>query len=242
MNTNFKVQKSISSGNKLSGYMDLVVGSRSYIYFIKYEFIILFSSWVPGILGLALRSILYPLLLGRVGKGVIFGRNITLRHPGKIFIGDGTVVDDGCMLDAKGEGNKGIDIGNGVYIGRNTIIYCKNGDIILQEKVNIGHNSIVFSSNKVEIGREVLIAAYTYIMSGGSYDYKSSEKIIDQSGYSKGPTVVGPNCWIGAKAIVGDGVSIGRGCVIGAGAVVLSDVPEDSIAVGVPGRVIKKIR
>jgi len=221
--------------------MMLVIGSESIFYMLKYEFIILFSSWVPGVLGLWLRTKLYPMLLGSAGSGVVFGRNITLRHPKKIFIGAGVIIDDNCVLDAKGSGNKGITIRQGVYIGRNTIIYCKNGNIILGERVNIGHNSMVFSSNKVEIGREALIAGYTYIMSGGSYDYKAKKKIIDQSGYSKGPTVIGANSWLGARAVIADGVSIGEGSIIGAGAVVLKNIPGRSIAIGVPAKVVKEI-
>lgn len=237
----FKIQKSITGASGIRKYQELIIGTQSLLYLLKYELIILISSWVPGILGLVLRARLYPLLLGKVGKSVVFGRDITLRHPKKISIGDNVVIDDGCVLDAKGDGNKGIDISSGVYIGRNTIVYCKNGDIILGEKVNIGHNSMLFSSNRLEIGKEVLIAGYTYIMSGGSYDYTAGEKIIDQSGYSKGPTIIGANSWLGARVVVADGVSIGNRCVIGAGSIVFKDVPDGSVAVGMPVRVIRKI-
>ena len=54
-----------------------------------------------------------------------------LRHPHKIHIGSNVVIDDNCLLDAKGETNRGIRIGDGVFIGRNTILSCKNGDIEL---------------------------------------------------------------------------------------------------------------
>ena len=45
-------------------------------------------------------------------------------------IGDNVVIDDLCCLDAKGTDNHGITIGNGVFVGRNTILSCKNGDIV----------------------------------------------------------------------------------------------------------------
>ena len=63
---------------------------------------------MPGALGLFLRSKLYPLMLGRVGRNVVFGVNVTLRHPHKIAIGDNVVIDDSCCLDAKGTDNTGI--------------------------------------------------------------------------------------------------------------------------------------
>lgn len=240
--TDFKIQKSITGASGIRKYQELILGTRSILYLLKYELIILVSSWVPGLLGLALRSKLYPLLLGRVGSSVVFGRGVVLRHPKKISIGDNVVIDDGCVLDAKGSDNKGIDISSGVYIGRNTIIYCKNGDITLGEKVNIGHNCMVFSSNAVCIGDGALIAGYTYIMSGGSYDYRSEERFINQSGYSKGRTTIGADSWLGAKVVVADGVDIGERSIIGAGAVVLDNVPGNSIAAGVPAKVIKNVR
>ena len=49
----------------------------------------------------------------RVGRNVVFGVNVTLRHPHKIAIGDNVVIDDSCCLDAKGTDNKGITIGDG---------------------------------------------------------------------------------------------------------------------------------
>ena len=61
------------------------------------------SQHVPGALGLALRKTLYPLLLGACGRNVVFGQNVVLRHPHKIRIGDNVVIDDNCLLDAKGD-------------------------------------------------------------------------------------------------------------------------------------------
>ena len=73
------------------------------------------ASWVPGALGLFLRSKMYPWILGGVGRNVVFGINFTVRHPHKIHIGDNVVIDDLCCLDAKGTDNRGITIGNGVF-------------------------------------------------------------------------------------------------------------------------------
>ena len=67
----------------------------------------LIAQWVPGALGLALRKTLYPLLLGACGRGVVFGQNVVLRHPHKIRIGDNVVIDDNCLLDAKGDAQPG---------------------------------------------------------------------------------------------------------------------------------------
>lgn len=55
------------------------------------------------------------------------------------------------------------------------------------------------------------------------------------------PITIGDDCWIGGNTTVMPGVTIGKGCTIGAGSVVTKDVPEFSVAVGVPAKVIKKL-
>lgn len=55
------------------------------------------------------------------------------------------------------------------------------------------------------------------------------------------PITIGDDCWFGANVTVLPGVTIGRGCTIGAGSVVTKDVPEYSVAMGVPARVVRKV-
>src|SRR5687768_2998578 len=127
-------------------YSALVVGRPGFAALLKYEFVVTLAQAWPGAIGLALRHSLYPWLLGSCGRNVIFGQNVVLRHPHKIHVGDNVVVDDNCLLDAKGESNRGIRIGNGVFIGRNTILSCKNGDIEIADGANIGFNCELFSA------------------------------------------------------------------------------------------------
>ncbi len=141
-------------------YSALVVGLPGWGALLKYELVQLLSQHVPGALGLALRQAFFPILLGACGRNVVFGQNVVLRHPHKIRIGDNVVVDDNCLIDAKGDANAGIMIGSGVFVGRNTILSCKNGDIIVGDGANIGFNCEVFSASRVSIGRDTLLAAY----------------------------------------------------------------------------------
>ena len=55
------------------------------------------------------------------------------------------------------------------------------------------------------------------------------------------PITIGEDCWIGGGAIICPGVTIGNRCIIGAGSVVTKDIPNDSIAVGNPAKVIKNL-
>ncbi|MFI5076699.1 MAG: hypothetical protein ACHQRO_05120, partial [Vicinamibacteria bacterium] len=147
-------------------YQRLVVGRSGWGALLTYELVNLIAQWVPGALGLALRKTCYPWLLGACGRGVVFGQHVTLRHPHRIRIGDDVVVDDHCLLDAKGDGHEGITIGSGVFIGRNTILSCKSGDIVLGDGTNIGFNCEIFSASRVTLGPQTLVAAYCYLGAG----------------------------------------------------------------------------
>jgi acetyltransferase-like isoleucine patch superfamily enzyme len=168
---------------------------------------------------------------------VVFGQNVVLRHPHKIRIGDNVVIDDNCLVDAKGTTNDGIRIGNGVFVGRNTILSCKNGNIELAEGANVGFNCEIFSASVVRVGERALIAAYCYLI-GGEHDFNDpSRPVLDQTRRSTGITV-GAGAWLGAGAKILDGVTIGANAIIGAGAVVRESVPDQATAVGVPARVV----
>jgi acetyltransferase-like isoleucine patch superfamily enzyme len=218
-------------------YSALVVGREGWGALLHHELVTLLSQNVPGALGLALRKTLYPSLLGACGRNVVFGQNVVLRHPRKIRIADNVVIDDNCLLDAKGDSNQGISIGPGVFIGRNTILSCKNGDIAIEEGANIGFNCEVFSASNVRVGRGTLLAAYCYLI-GGDHDFSDpTVSVLEQTRRSHG-IVVGAGAWLGAGAKVLDGVTVGDGAIVGAGAVVRHAVPDNSVAVGVPARVV----
>jgi acetyltransferase-like isoleucine patch superfamily enzyme len=218
-------------------YASLVVGRPGLAALIKYELIVMLTQARPGALGLALRRLVYPWLLGSCGRNVVFGQNVVLRHPHKIHVGSNVVVDDNCLLDAKGESNRGIRIGDGVFVGRNTILSCKNGDIELAEGTNIGFNCEVFSASRVTIGASSLIAAYSYII-GGDHDFSDpSVPVMGQPRKSAGVTI-GAGVWLGAGAKILDGVTIGDHAIVGAGAVVRRSIPARAVAVGVPARVV----
>jgi len=222
-------------------YRELFVGQPGAWALIKYELAMVLASWVPGAIGLVLRSKLYPLVLGSVGRNVVFGVSVTLRHPHKIHIGDNVVIDDLCCLDAKGTDNRGIQIGSGVFVGRNTILSCKNGDIIIDDRANIGFNCEIFSASSVRVGKDTLMAAYTYLV-GGDHLYDRTDIPVLQQGRTARGIEVDDNVWLGSHVVVTDGSRIGRDAIIGAGAVVVGEVPEFAIATGIPAKVIRDRR
>jgi acetyltransferase-like isoleucine patch superfamily enzyme len=227
--------------SKVARYVDLVVGERGWGALVRYELVMLVASWVPGALGLALRARLYPWLLGACGRNVAFGTGVVLRHPAKIRIGDDVAIDDGCVLDAKGTGNGGIEIGSRVFLGRGTLLACKDGDIVLEDGVNISYHCTVFSASSVRIGAETLLAAYCYLVGGGHDFDRVDVPVVQQARPSRGITV-GPGGWIGAGAVVLDGVTLGPSAIVGAHAVVTQDVPPFAIVAGAPARLVRDRR
>ena len=227
--------------SKLQKYANLIIGQPGLWPLIRYEAITLLCMPVPGALGLFLRMKLYPWLLGRVGRNVTFGHGIVLRHPHKIRIGDDVHIDDQCVLDAKGADNTGITIGDGVFIGRNTILSCKNGDIEIDDRANIGFNCEIFSGGHVRLGKNTLVAAYTYLVGGDHEHHRTDIPVLDQGRVALG-IEVDDNVWLGAHVVVSDGARVGRDAIIGAGAVVRGEIPPFQIAAGVPARVIRDRR
>jgi len=218
-------------------YSALVIGRPGWGALLHYEFVQLFAQNVPGALGLALRKTLFPSLLGACGRNVVFGQNVVLRHPHKIRIGDNVAIDDNCLIDAKGEANQGITIGSGVFIGRNSILSCKNGDISIDAGANVGFNCEVFSASRVAIGRDTLLAAYCYVI-GGDHDWSDPASAVLAQGRTSAGVTIGAGAWLGAGAKILDGVTIGDRAIVGAGAVVREPVPDGAIAVGIPARVV----
>jgi acetyltransferase-like isoleucine patch superfamily enzyme len=202
-----KAQEQLFAGSQSARerYAALIVGRPGWGALLRYEFVQMASQNLPGALGLALRKALFPTLLGACGRNVIFGQNVTLRHPHKIRIGANVVIDDNCLLDAKGDDNAGITIGSGVFVGRNSILSCKNGDIEIADGANVGFNCEVFSASRVSIGRDTLLAAYCYVI-GGDHDFSDPSAPVIAQGRRSSGVAIGAGAWLGAGAKILDGV------------------------------------
>ncbi len=244
MSQNFRssTQKELLAGRKSlsSKYASLFLGEKGAWRLVRFELVNLLLSGLPGALGLALRKVFYPSLFRQVGRGVIFGRNVTIRHPHKISFGSDCFIDDNVVLDAKGEGNQGLLIGDNVYIGRNTILSCKDGSIVIGDYANISANCSLLSETEIRLGRYCFLAGHCYLVAGGNHSFDDLETpIMFQPSLSKGGIQIADDVWLGAGVIVLDGVNVGRGCVVGAGAVVTQSLLEYSVAVGSPAQKIR---
>jgi acetyltransferase-like isoleucine patch superfamily enzyme len=239
--TTFQANVTDDKKSPLQKYQDTVIGKLGIGYLLKFELIMLCCSWVPGALGFLFRKICYPSLFAEIGRGVIFGCNVVLRHPHKMKIGDNVVIDDHCVLDAKGCQGTGFMIGNNVILSRGCILSAKDGNLSVGDNTNFGANCLVYAVKEAKIGRDTLLAAQCYV-GGSMYHFERTDiPPIQQGSYANGVSI-GDGCWLGAGVKVIDGVTVGDGVVLGAGAVVNKDIEPFTVAVGVPAKVIKKRR
>ncbi|MEE1055907.1 MAG: acyltransferase [Acutalibacteraceae bacterium] len=109
-------------------------------------------------------------------------------------------------------------------------------------KISIGDNSGIGERCSVAnctIGKNVMMGRECIILSR-NHNFSSTEiPMIEQGFQEEKPPVIGDDVWIGHRVIILPGARIGNGCVIGAGAVVSGNIPDYSIAAGVPAKVIR---
>lgn len=117
--------------------------------------------------------------------------------------------------------------------------WCDYGfNIEIGENFFANHNLVILDCAKVTIGKNVMIAPNCGIYTAGHpIDYETRNKELE---YAK-PITIGDNVWIGGGVQIMPGVIIGDNVVIGGGSVVVKDIPSDSVAVGNPCKVIRKI-
>ncbi|MFZ0488092.1 MAG: acyltransferase, partial [Arenicellales bacterium] len=238
------IREALADGkdSPLKTYRRLTVGQRGFGYFVLYEVLTMLLAPMPGGLGFFLRKKFYRLLFKKVGKGLIIGRNVSLRHPGNIVLGDNVTIDENCLIDARGAGDAGVELEDSVILNRGCMILAKNGPVRIARRTTVGSNSAIVSLSGVDIGEAVLLAGNCYL-SAGSYNVDKGPSIImDAGAYSTGPIRIGAGAWLGTGVIVLDGVSIGAGSVVGAAALVNKDVPDNGIAVGIPAKVVRDRR
>lgn len=116
--------------------------------------------------------------------------------------------------------------------------YCDYGyNIICGENVFFNINCVVLDENKVNIGSNVFLGPGVQLYTA-SHPLDAMTRRTHK--ISKSITI-SDDCWIGGNSIILPGITIGKGCVIGAGSVVTKNIPDNSVAVGNPAKVIKKL-
>lgn len=226
-------------GSALARYRAKAVGDLSLGGFLLYETFGLLFANLGGAIGYVLRKMAAQRLFRSAGRGLILGRGLVLRHPGRISIGHQVAIDDYTFIDGSGSGEIGVVFGDGVILSRNCAVLGKNGHVVLENRVDVGCNCVFASASGIRVGVATIIAGNCYIGGGRYHHDHLAMPIMDQGAYSRGEIVIGEGSWLGAGAIVLDGVRLGKGVIVGAGAVVTKDAPDYAVLVGAPARILR---
>ena len=213
------------------------VGAGSWLGLVRHEVLAGWLALIPGALGFLLRRWLWGRgLFAGCGRQAIFGRNISLFHPGRMVLGERVAIDDDCRLDAERCAQGEFVLGDDVIISRGCLLAAMHGHLRLAPRVNVGTHCTMYSAGGIDIGADTMLASNCYL-GGGSYAVRGSFDIPLSRQLQPGRgLVIAEDCWLGAGVTVIDGVTIGRGSVIAAGAVVIRDVEPFSVMAGVPAR------
>jgi acetyltransferase-like isoleucine patch superfamily enzyme len=139
---------------------------------------------------------------------------LSIGPQGDLLVGSGviTLYDFTARIEAPAV------IGNGVFFNRGCHLVVKDG---------------------LTIGDRTLIGEYVSIHDEAHTI--ENERIKGRNDFEASAITIGSDVWIGAKATILPGVTIGDRCIIGAHAVVTKDIPEGTVAAGIPAKVIKRV-
>ena len=231
-----KIKSSLSAAWRNDGIKGVIsaVWARFWMYFAV--------SGITGRIATWLASCFAPPYYGRVElswwnrRGYISPR--TDIHHSNLHLGSNIFIDDRVLIYQTNDGGP-VELCDYVHIYRDTIIQTgKGGSVKIGIKTHI-QPRCTFSAFKgsIKIGGAVQIAPNCSFY---SYDHgiAAGVEIIEQPLQTKGGIVIEDGAWLGVGVTVLDGVRIGKGAVVGAGSVVIKDVPEGAVVMGVPACIV----
>ena len=206
------------------------------------QLLFLLFGWIPTIVGIGIRAIVYRPILQMNGLAAI-ENNVRLRFANQITLGRGVYLDQGTYLHAT---PGGITLGDNSLVMHGAVLHVYNfrnlphAHITIGEDCLIGEYSVIRGQGGVTLGDRVYTSPFTQIIAVNHVFDDPTASFIDQGITAEGITV-GDDVWLGANVVVTDGVCIGNGAVVAAGAVVTRDVPAHTVVAGVPAKVIREI-
>jgi len=173
------------------------------------------------------RTRLFTILLStqfrEIGEGSRIVPPFRFSGLGQISVGKRVIVHRGCWIHVLGRNDEEI-----------------GPKIIIKSHAGIGMGATISAARQVVIGEYALLARNVYI-SDHSHAFENIAIPITLQGIdSVSPVSIGRGAWLGQNVVVLPGVTIGKHCVIGANSVVNCSIPDFSVAVGAPARVIKR--
>ena len=169
---------------------------------------------------------------------VKYGSNLLLKGVPVIFNKNGAelVIGDDCVI-------KSSFLSNLVGLYSRTIIVTRTPEA----KIHIGNNvgisgATIYARKGITIGDNTMIGGNVKILDNDFHPLEAEARIRDDKDMIRAKEIViGKNCFIGCNAIILKGTVLGNGCVVGAGAIVSGKFEPNSVIVGNPANVIKKL-
>ena len=199
-------------------------------------------GWVPTVLGIGLRAMVYRLILHMDGLAAIED-HVRLRFADRITLGRNVYLDHGCYLHACPDG---IHIGANTFVMHGAVLHVYNFRDLPHAFIRIGRDSLIGELNVlrgqggITIGDRVYTAPLVQMLAV-NHVYQDPDRPMVEQGITAQGIVIEDDVWIGAGAVITDGVRVGKGAVVAAGAVVTQDVPAHTVVGGVPARVLRTI-
>lgn len=151
------------------------------------------------------------------------------------------------MYPVRLEGEGRIAIGDHVFIGSGSWLQTlpdrpnKSVAISIGKGTSVAGSCVISAVRSVTLEDNVLLARNVYI-SDHIHKYAEAGVPVMAQGVDKiEPVLIKRGAWLGQNVVICPGVTVGMGAVVGANSVVVHDVPDFSIAVGAPARVVKTI-
>lgn len=183
--------------------------------------LILFLNKVNSLKWKLITKFLFKRSFGFCGKNLFIQKPLYIGMPKYIFIGDNCFIRDGLRLEVVDpQQDIVIKIGNNVNIEQNV-------HIVARGNITIGNNV------SITAGCSIVDIIHPLQPPGTTLSYAS---VIEKE---RSDVSIGDGTMIGINSHISPGVSIGKGCVIGAHSVVTKNIPDYSICVGIPAKVIK---
>ena len=172
----------------------------------------------------ALRKRLYLTVVRLLYRNAVFGSAVDVRKHFSFRQGCNGVVRFGerCILDV------------------GMTVEC-HGILNVGKRVIFGHHCTIAARERIEIGDDCMFAEMVSIRDH-DHAFTNVEVPYREQGFTCAPVRIGRNVWVAAKVTVCKGVFIGDNCIIGANAVLTKNIPSNSLAVGIPARVIRQLR
>lgn len=210
-------------------------------YFLE-QSLYLLAGWIPTIVGIGIRGVLYRLIMPMQGMAAI-ENGVRLRFANHIRLHKGVYLDSRSYLHAC---PNGIEIGEDTIVMHGAVLHVYNFRDLPHAGIKIGKNSligeycVIRGQGGVEIGDRVYTSPFTQIIAV-NHVFDDRTRPFTEQGITAEGIVIEDDVWLGAGAIITDGVRVGKGAVVAAGAVVTKDVAPYTVVGGVPARLIKEI-